>query len=139
MVNTKAIRQALYQKLNVASVTSLLGGGSASLVHSVAPPSSTYPICVFQKQAATSVNRFGGEAFKNQLWVVKGVVRATSSSVAEDIDAAANTRLNFGTLTITGGTLMAMIRQSDVEYVEVDGDQQYRHVGGIYRLHIQDS
>lgn len=138
MVSEKAVRTALYTKLNTASVTSLLGSGSASIVHAVGTSASSYPLCVFHKQTGTSVNRFGGEAFKDQLWVVKGVVKATSASVAEDIDAAANALLNFGTLTITGGSFMSMIRESDISYPETTGEIQYRHVGGIYRLKVQD-
>lgn len=139
MISTKLVRQALYQKLNVAQLTSVLGSGSASLVHGVAPQSATYPLCVFHKQSAVEVLRFGGEAFKDQLWLVKGVTRATSASLAEDIDAAVNNLLNFGSLTITGGDLMSMIRESDVEYTETDGDEQYRHCGGLYRLRVQDA
>lgn len=137
MVNAKAIRQSIYQKLNVASVTTLLGAGSASLVHAVAPPTATYPLCVFNRQADTSTLRFGGNAFDAQMWLVKGVVRATSPSLAEDIDQAVRNLLDFGTLQITGGTLMHLARESGVEYVETEGDQQFRHVGGLYRLIVQ--
>jgi hypothetical protein len=134
MVNSKAVRQALYQKLNVSSVTNLLGGGSASLVHAVANPQATFPLCVFQEQSARSVLRMGGNAFDSQLWLVKGVVRATSASVAEDIDKAVRDLLDFGTLTITGGTLLALTRESAVSYSETQGDVQYRHHGSLYRL-----
>src|SRR5688500_9975786 len=102
MVNNKAVRQAIYEKLNVSSVTNLLGNGSASIHHGVAPQGALFPILVFHKQAGTEVNRFGGEAMKNTLWLVKGIARATSSSAAEDIDKAAHDLLHFGDLTITG-------------------------------------
>lgn len=137
MVSNKAIRQAIYQKLNVSSVTTLLGSGSASLVHSIAPPSAVYPICLFNRQADTSTLRFGGNAFDNQVWQVKGIVRATSSSVAEDIDKAVRDLLDFGSLTITGGTLMHMARTSGFEYTENEGDEVYRHVGSLYRVVVQ--
>jgi hypothetical protein len=139
MVSTKAVRQALYQKLNVASVTSLLANGSASIHHGVAPLTAAYPLLIFNKQSGVTTNRMGGEAFKNTLWLVKGVARATSSSTAEDIDKAVNDLLHFGALTITGADDMYLARESDVEYVETSGDTQYRHVGGLYRLTYQDA
>lgn len=139
MVNNKAVRQSIYVKLNVSAVTTLLGSGSASLVHGVAPPTAAYPLCVFHKQSGVTTNRFGGEAFKNHLWLVKGVAKAGSSSAAEDIDKAANDLLHFGDLTITGADDMYLARESDIEYVETDGDIQYRHVGGLYRLCVQDT
>lgn len=134
MVSNKAIRQALYTKLNVASVTSLLGSGSASLVYANAPSSATFPLCVFSKQSDTSALRMGGNAMDNQLWLVKGIVRGTSPSVAEDIDAAVRSILDFGELTISGGSNLFLARTSGVAYQEVEGDQTYQHIGSMYRL-----
>ena len=137
MVSNKAIRQAIYQKLNVSSVTTLLGSGSASLVHEIAPPSATYPLCLFARQSDVSTLRFGGNAFDSQIWQVKGIVRTTSSSVAEDIDKAVRDLLDFGSLTITGGSLMHMARESGFEFAENEGDEVYRHVGSLYRVTVQ--
>lgn len=137
MVSNKAVRQALYEKLNVSAVTSLLGDGSASLRYRFAPDGTDFPLCIFAKQSDTSTYRFGGNAFDNHIWLVKGVVRADSPSVAEEIDAAARTLLDFGTLTITGATQMFLARQSGLSYQEAEGDQIFHHVGGLYRLTLQ--
>jgi hypothetical protein len=137
MVSNKAIRAALYTKLNVASVTSQLGSGSASLVHEVAPPTAAYPICLFGRQSDVSRLRMGGNAFDSQIWMVKGIVRDTSASVAEDIDKAVRDLLDFGSLTITGGSLMHLARESGIDYTETDGDKTYRHAGSLYRLIVQ--
>jgi len=137
VVSTKAIRTALYSALNVSAVTSLLPSGSAGLVHGVAPPTALYPICLFQEQASTSTLRMGGNAFDSDLWVVKGISKATSASLAEDIDNAVRTLLDFGTLSITGGTLMHMARESGVSYAETSGEIQYRHHGSLYRVVVQ--
>lgn len=136
-VSTKAIRTALYQKLNTASVTGLLASGSASLFHEIAPGTAAYPLLIFGKQSGVATKRFGGNAFDRQLWMVKGVVRGQSSSAAEDIAAAVDALLDFGTLTISGGSLMYMARESDIDYTETTNDQQYRHHGGLYRLVVQ--
>lgn len=138
MVSTKAVRQAIYQKLNVASVTSLLASGSASLSHAVAPATAGYPFVIFQKQSGTPTGRFGGQAMKSDLWLVKAVDRNTTSSRAEDIDKAINDVLDFQTLTVTGGSNPYLARESDVDYLETEGDQQYRHHGALYRLVTQD-
>lgn len=134
MVATKAIRQGLYQKLNVSSVTTLLASGSASLHHAVAPASASWPLVVFQKQAGTPVARMGGQAMKNDLWLVKAIDRNTSSSRAEDIDAAINTVLDYQTLAVAGGENLFLARQSDVDYLETVGDQVFRHHGALYRV-----
>lgn len=140
MVNTKAVRVAIYQRLNVASVTSLLGSGSASLAHEVAQPTAAYPLCVFHKQAGTVTDlAMSGDAFKDHVWLVKGIAKGdpgTSASPAEDIDKAVNDLLHYGDLTISGASDLFLARESDVEYTETDGDVQYRHVGGLYRLRL---
>ena len=140
MVSDKAIRQALYQRLNVSSVTMMLSSGSASLVHGQGPDSASYPLCVFNKQSGRpDLRGFGGNDARNQLWLVKGVVRATSASVAEDIDKAVNDRLHNATLTITGGTTLYLAREGDINYPEVIGDQTYWHVGALYRTVVTDA
>lgn len=140
MVSDTAVRQAIYQKLNTASVTTLLGSGSASLVHGEAPPTAQFPLCVFHKQSGiTDMLSMGGAHANNHLWLVKGVVRASSASVAESVDKAAFDLLHFGDLTITGATDTYLSRESDLNFSETVGDQKYWHVGGIYRLRFQDS
>lgn len=136
MVSDKAIRQALYQKLNTASVTGSLADGSASLRHAVAPPGDRFPFVIFNKVSGTPTRRFGGNAFDSQIWLVKVVTRDSSSSVAEDVAKAIDDLLDFGTLTITGGTLLFLARESDVDYVETSGDQSYRHHGANYRIAV---
>lgn len=140
MVSDTAVRQAIYQRLNVASVTGLLGAGSASLVHGVAHPTATYPLCLFNKQAGTTTElAMGGSHMTDHIWLVKGVVRATSASVAESIDKAAFDRLHFGSLSITGGDDLFLARESDVNYPETSGDTVFWHVGGLYRLRYQNA
>jgi hypothetical protein len=143
MVSDKAIRQALYQKLNTASVTSLLAEGSASLHHYTAKKGSLYPFIIFHKQTGTPVRRMGGNAFDDHLWLVKAVAgpdansTVPSSSAAEDIAKAFDDLLDFGTLTVTGGTTLFLARDSDIDYVETTDDKQYRHHGALYRLRLE--
>jgi hypothetical protein len=140
MVSDTAVRQAIYQKLNVSSVTSLLGSGSASLVHAEAPPTANFPLCMFNKQSGiTDHMAMGGTHMNSHLWLVKGVTRAPSASLAEQIDKAAYDLLHFGSLTITGADDLMVSRESDVNYSEIDGDTKYWHVGGLYRLMYQNT
>lgn len=138
MVSTKAVRGGLYQKLNTASVTSLLADGSAGLYHSVAPPNARFPFVVYNKQSGTSAWRFGGNAMDTHVWLVKAVDRNEKSGPAEDIAKAIAGVLDFKTLTMSEGQNLFTARESDVDYVETSGDQQYRHHGAYYRVVVQD-
>jgi hypothetical protein len=139
MVTNKAIRQSLYTKLNVVSVTGLLANGSAGIHHAVAPPTGTYPLIVFSKSSGTQVNAFRDEAYKTTLWLIKAVAKGKSASASEDIDKAVFDVLNYSTLTISGADDLAVFRESDVEYAETQGDDIFHHVGGLYRIAYQDT
>lgn len=134
MVSDKAIRQGLYEKLNVALVTTYLPDGSAGIRHAVAPASTRFPYVIFNKQSGIPAQNFGGNAYDNHVWLVKAVANDTSSSTAEDIAKAIDDLLDFGSITVSGGTLLFLARDSDVDFVETDGDQTYRHHGANYRL-----
>lgn len=137
MVSDKAVRQGLYQKLNVSAVTTQLGSGSASLFHGEAPADATYPLIIFYKQSGTPRLALGGQAFKSALWLVKAIDRSGSSSKAEDIDKAVNDALDFKVLSVTGARNLFLARESDVDYSEIDEGQQYRHHGALYRAIVE--
>jgi hypothetical protein len=142
---SKAVRQALYQALNVEALTGkppavprqLLANGSASIIHSTAPSGTAFPYVIYYKQSGVSnaqaFSAFGRPA-DSQLWTVKGIVRGSKSGPAEDIDRAIRELLDDATLTISGGQTFDVARASDLDYTELDGDTQYRHHGGIYRV-----
>lgn len=139
MVTAKAVRQALYAKLNVAAVTTLLDAGSASLFHAVAPPNSGFPFVIFNKQSGRPSPRTLTTELEDELWLVKGVTRGKKSGPAEDIAKAVDDALDLSTLSITGATSLYVARVSDVDYIETDDDDQYRHHGAVYRLVIESS
>ena len=142
MVSPKLIRQAIYEKLNVAGLTSLLPQGSASIFHQVAPAEGTYPLVTYSQQSGRTIKLFGyihnGEdhAIADQLWLVKGVTRDSRSAPAEDIAAAVYELLSFADLAITGGRSLHVEHETDVAYATTEGDTQYRHHGALYRVRL---
>ena len=139
-VSQKAVRQALYQKLNVSNVTTLLADGSAGIFHRLVPdrtPPAQFPLLIFNRQTDSSRWVFGANAYDSQVWLVKGVCKGTTPSPAEDVDAAVRSQLDFGSLTISGGVSMVLARISGVSYAETDGDEIFQHVGGLYRLDVR--
>lgn len=138
----KAVRRALYGKLaGDTTLNNLLGdeapGFSKAIYHQTAPEGAEYPFVIFNKQAGTPTYAFkgsGGAAFDTDVWLVKVVDRNTSADAAEDAAERLDVLLTDGALSISGATQMLLLRQSDVVYEEVDGDQRYQHVGSLYRL-----
>lgn len=66
--------------------------------------------------------------------MVKAVDRNTTSNLAEGIAEAIDAALDGGTLTVSGKTVVDLCHVGDVDYLEVSGDQQFRHSGGRYKL-----
>jgi hypothetical protein len=142
-MKAKAVRRALYGKLaGDTTLNNLLGtpasGYSKAIYHQTAPDGADYPFVIFNKQAGTPTYAFkgttGGAAFDTDVWLVKVIDRNTTADSAEDAAERLDVLLTDGVLSISGATQMLLLRQSDVVYEEVDGDQRFQHVGSLYRL-----
>jgi hypothetical protein len=130
------VRQAIVgHLLATPAVTSLLGAPS-NVFHRVAPRNATPPFVVLHRQAETDVWTFNGPPLEDELWTVKGICRGTSSAQADDIAQALTAALNDAAISIDGYVLLQLRRESKVDYGERDGDDQWHHVGGIFRVDV---
>lgn len=128
------VRQALYAALAAdATLTGMLDAPTG-IFHAVAPQNAGTPFVTLQKQAGTPDWQFGGEHIQSELWTIKAVDRATSATRAEDVAARIDVLLNDADLTIAGRDLLAIYRESDVEYTETADGGTYFHVGAMYRI-----
>jgi hypothetical protein len=121
---------AFYTKLNVSAITTLATSG----VHNkLAPAGTPLPYVIFQQQGGGDENATPTRS-RMPLYVVKAI--ASSQSAATAIDSAIDALLNNGSLlSISGWTTYWLMREQDVNYIEVtaQGVPIY-HIGGIYRL-----
>ena len=136
----KATRRAIYAKLNGdATLTALLSAPTA-IYEAKAPRSAAFPLVIFDLYApGADAYTYGGRAYEQDLWIVRGVVKAGSSDAADDIAAAIDELLTDGALTISGRTQLYLRRERKVKYTESDGDVDYRHSGGIFRLWTKET
>jgi hypothetical protein len=124
------IDTAIYNKLNVSAITTLLG--SAKIYKSIAPQGTALPFVVFQWQGGGDEN----VTPRNSVNVVYTVKAVGSTLVSVDnIDAQIKIALHEQTLTVTGWTNYRTQREDAVDFVEVDeaGVVTY-HRGAIYRI-----
>lgn len=135
-----AIRRALYGKLSGDStLTNMLGtaasGYTKGIYHHDAPEDAAFPFVVFSKSSGVPTEAFAKpSAYETDVWLVKAIDRNTTADTAEAINARVTALLNDATLSISGGTLLYLRRQSDVDYPEMVEGITYRHVGSLYRL-----
>jgi len=132
---SQAIRKSLYQKLTGTSGISSKLATTTSVFHGQAPPDAAYPFVIINKQSNRRTRAFGkATAFEGEVWLIKAVDRNSTSNRAESISEAIQAALINGTLTVTGVTVEDIYPTGDVDYLETEGDQTYRHHGTLFRI-----
>lgn len=130
-----AIRRALYSKLTGTSSVSSKLATPTSVFHEEAPEGAAYPFVIIAQQAKTRRRAFAkSTAFEDEIWMVKAVDRNTTSDAVDQINEAAEAVLANGTLSVSGGTVEDIYPTANVEYIEQEGDQAWRHAGVLYRI-----
>lgn len=135
-----AVRRALYGRMSGdTTLNNLLGtpasGFTKAIYFQEAPENAPFPFVIFSKQSGVPTEAFADpSAYDTDIWLVKGVDRNTTADNAEAIAARLTVLLNDGTLSISGGTLLYLRRQSDVDYAEITDGITYKHSGSLYRL-----
>ncbi len=132
---TKSIRRGLYSALTGSAQLSAIVGDR--IYHQAAPKNADLPFVVFFKQSGTPTYTFGSTAFDAQSWAVKCVDRDETSDRAEDASSVVDALLTNGTLTLSAGSVMDVRRTADIDFMEPDEGQQYRHSGASYRVTVQ--
>lgn len=140
-MNPTGIRRAIYGKLSGdTTLNSLLAtppsGWSKSIFHRHAPDEATYPFVVFAKSSGVpTYANVTKPAFETDVWLVKALDRNTTADRAETVSARLDALLTDASLSIAGGdTVVWLRRQSDVDFEEVEGGENFIHVGSLYRL-----
>lgn len=126
--------------LLAATPPAAIGGPAAPRVYShIVPAGVSLPAVVYQMQSAeedlTVINRH--RVWASLVYVVKVIA---ACGAWEDVDAVAawmDAALHNGSGSYAGGVVCACTRERPFSFVETDGDMQYRHLGGIYRLQVR--
>ena len=128
----------LYDRLkNDATLSGLVG---SRVYGYLAPAETVTPFVVFEYQEGIDETGMSATRLYAALnYSVKVVGQTTSfaalEQIADQIDALLHGQ--SGPI-IGGGSVMECIRQSAVSMVEIgDGGEQYRHLGGVYRILVQ--
>lgn len=128
------VRAALYTALaDDAQLTGLLSAPS-SIFHQVIPQTAKLPAVVFSRQAGTPWWQFAGAHVQQDVWTFKGIGKGSSATRAEDIAARIDQLLTDASLIVGGESVMAIFRESEIDYLERDGADLFHHRGALYRL-----
>lgn len=136
MIESVRVEQWLYTTLT--GDATLAAAVSTRCYGYIAPQNAIYPLLLFSMQAGTDVMGVGtARVMLTCLYQVK-VIGATNSfaalkPLADRIDAV----LQGATGSVVDGAILACTREEPLSYVDVSGETQYRHLGGLYRIIAQ--
>jgi len=134
ILTTGIIAPWLYDLLANDDILTDLVQGRVSYTLSARPPD--LPYVTFLMQSHRDVLGVGGvEVMGDCLYAVKAVDRSSGWDSLNPIATRLHALLHrpHTNITVPGGSLTT-VRESIIEYPEVEAGQQYRHLGGIYRI-----
>ncbi len=132
------VRDALHDRLAGDAALNVMLSAPGAIYHRRAPVTAATPLVVFDKNSGTpSYMLSAADGLDRQVWLVKGIDRSGSASVAEDIAARTRALLHNHPLVVSGRPVAEVRRVSDVDYGESDGAELYQHVGGLYLVVTQ--
>ncbi len=129
------VDKALFTALNVATVLAVAPGG---VYNTMAPEGVKPPWVVFQAMSKEDSHTFS-KRFATMTYMVKAVSDSKWPKTAEDIDTILDTTLEDAALTISGFTQILCRRESDVYFVEEAGGLVWHHIGGLYRIMVDQT
>lgn len=130
--------QWLYSKLTTdATLASLLSGRVYSYM---APLGAAFPCIIYAYQGGADTAVVGGyRIFNSGQYQVKAVGQGESMAALAAIANRLDTVLHRAAGTVTGGAILACVRERPLSYAEFTNGLRYNHLGGIYRILVQES
>lgn len=141
MIETVYADQWLYSKLTGdATLASLIG---ARVYSYMAPLGATLPAIIYAYQGGKDVTEVANyRIFNSGLYQVKAVGQGESMVAIAAIAHRIDTVLHRSSGTVSGGAILACVREpgrSALSYAEYTNGVRYNHLGGIYRILVQES
>lgn len=135
-----AVEAGIYSALAAdATLVAMLANGTAASIHNTdAPRGASLPYIIFGLQASADDDRHDTK-YLDYHYRVKAV-SSTSKKNAGQIADQFETTLDRAALSVTGYNVLWCRRESEFSYVEYDpAGERFWHVGGIYRIRLNES
>lgn len=138
-VENTLVESWLYTTLSTDAT--LKGKVGARIYSYVAPARTLTPYVIFNAQSpGFDVMGVGtARVMLNCLYQVKVVVQDASFHGAKDAADRIDELLHGAAGTPTGGQVLGCVREGPLAYAEVTDGIEYRHLGGLYRIWVQET
>lgn len=115
----------------------LIGAGQAARVYNGVAPAGTNPPYVIMQllSGGTDLMAVGAiRIWSDALWLIKVVVKGTSSGPIEPIVNRIDALLHAASGTVTNGVIWECVRERPFELPTVEDGVSYLQLGGEYRI-----
>lgn len=138
MIEIMRVSEWLYETLSSdATLTALVAD---RMYDGIAPQAATFPYITFNWQGGADVSAVGGiRIMNNGLWQVKAVVNETSYATILPIADRVDQVLQRASGAVSDGIILACVREQPLALIENSNGVQYRHLGGLYRIYVQEN
>ena len=124
-----------YTALGSAIYSLLSGAATVSIYNQRAPQGGTPPYGIFNRQSAIDERTFNTAGISSD-YVLKAVSNRVWPGEAKEVYQGLHSIMQDGALSVSGFVLLRNQRGSTFEYQDADG---FWHVGGLYRIEIEES
>jgi hypothetical protein len=112
----------------------------AAIYNTMARDGAAFPMALFQKVAATPRNSLGARSYWEYLYQVRVIGESRTYGVVLAALARIDALLERQVLTVTGATVMAILRDSDLPAMTVvEAGTTFRQVGSSWRFWVQET
>lgn len=106
----------------------------------IAPQGTAFPHVVYNHMGSADVIAVGGYRILNSgLYQIKAITEGGSMATAKPIADRLDFLFHRTTGTVTGGAILACLREQPVAYVEITDGLRRNHLGGLYRIMVQET
>lgn len=138
MIEVVYADQWLYSQLSADTTLSALVG--VRIYSYVAPAGTPTPFVIYAYQGGQDVAEVGNHRiFNSGLYQVKAVNQGLSMAEIAPVAHRIDEILHRSSGGVVGGSILACVREQSISYVEHGNGVRYNHLGGIYRIIVQES
>jgi hypothetical protein len=123
-----------------ADLNAVAEGLSGRVYQDFAPKSAQWPVIIYQCQDPPRDVRGVGvsSVMVDTLYLVKAVAQGENYDDLAPIAKALHGAMTTSTGSAVGdGSVLTSVREDQFSMVEIDEGEQFRHLGGVYRIQAQ--
>lgn len=120
-----------------ATITGLVG---SRIYDGLAPQGAALPFVVFNFQGGVDLRGVGTvRVFNSGLYQVKAICQGESYAPAAAIADRIDELIHGNRGSVSDGSVVDCVREQPLTLIEQQNGVQYRHVGGLYRIIVQEA